>query len=423
MGVNTSQFSTPEELLNSYDPLLVETPASPRTPRKTKLSQSIKTTGAIVGSPIKFLKAHGPLSPRVNKQAAGAFAAGTPTKVAVKVCDVTSPASPVVTRHAGSVIGSSPQPKSPIQHHQRISTQLKPSPPASPNLNRWRKEKECTSSPQQHQPTFTVTEKVLGEGAFAKVRLATNNRTGQKVAVKSFAIPVGKPMSKDQVEDFAMIKKERDILQKINQIPHNNVVKLHHSTEDETGLSLYLQLVEGGDTYAWLCERGRVAERTARPLFKQMVDAVAHCHSIGVCHRDVKLENFLLDRANMRPVLIDFGFATPIPADGYYRDFPGSPAYACPNILTGRRYKGVAADVYALGVVLYTMLYYRYPFWSESRPVMVRMICEDEPTFDPSVHVSAAAIDLMRWMLKKNCDERPTLRQIYDHPFVAGLRN
>jgi len=51
------------------------------------------------------------------------------------------------------------------------------------------------------------------------------------------------------------------------------------------------------------------------------------------------------------------------------------------------------------------------------------MICEDEPTFDPSVHVSAAAIDLMRWMLKKNCDERPTLRQIYDHPFVAGLRN
>jgi len=230
MGANTSQFSTPEELLNSYDPLLVETPASPRsTPRKTKLSQSIKTTGAIVGSPIKFLKAHGPLSPRVNKQAAaGNFtgAPGTPNKVAVKVCDVTSPASPVVARHAGSVVGSSPQPKSPIQHHQRISTQLKPSPPASPNLNRWRKEKECTSSPQQHQPTFTVTEKVLGEGAFAKVRLATNNRTGQKVAVKSFVVPVGKPMSKDQVEDFAMIKKEREILQKINQIPHNNVVKV-----------------------------------------------------------------------------------------------------------------------------------------------------------------------------------------------------
>jgi hypothetical protein len=161
----------------------------------------------------------------------------------------------------------SPEPKSPIKH-DRFQTQLRPSPPASPVLNKWRSEKAPTSTPTavNREPEFTVTEKVLGEGAFSQVKLATNNSTGQKVAVKSFSLPTAgaAAMNSVQKENFTMLKKERDILAKMPA--HVNVVKMHHSTEDLNGMNLYLQFVEGGDAYTWLCERGRVAVSASSSL-------------------------------------------------------------------------------------------------------------------------------------------------------------
>lgn len=70
-----------------------------------------------------------------------------------------------------------------------------------------------------------------------------------------------------------------------------------------------------------------------------MVDAIDHCHQLGWCHRDIKLENFLLDRKTMKPILIDFGMARVIPESGCYHDFPGSRLYSCPQILGGESYK------------------------------------------------------------------------------------
>lgn len=155
-----------------------------------------------------------------------------------------------------------------------------------------------------------------------------------------------------------------------------------------------------------------------------MVEAVAHCHSAGFCHRDVKLENFLLDRAPQapRPVLIDFGFASPIPGNGIFKDFPGSCVYACPDIRWGRPYNGISADVWALGVVLYTMLYFRYPFdadqdrWAFFRQ---RVSCDGPLVFNGNVPVSQHAIDLLGQMLRKKSSERPSTQQILDHPFFG----
>lgn len=363
-------------------------PSSPRSPRNKVNSSLMKSP---LSSPRRlFNKAVG--SPRSSKQ--------TPSKM----------------------VPSSPETKSPI-NHDRFKTQLRPSPPASPVLDKWRQEKAPASTPTaiNREPEFTIEAKVLGEGAFSKVKLGTNKLTGQKVAVKSFALPAGgvNAMNATQKESFGFLKKERDLLAKMPA--HPNVIKLHHATEDAASLNLYLQYVEGGDCYGWLCERGRVAENVVKPIFKQMVEAVAHCHEVGkVCHRDIKLENYLLDRTQNRPVLIDFGFASPIPTDGIFRDFPGSPDYACPDILMGRPYDGVSADVYALGVMLYTMLYYRYPFHAENRSIMVRRVCEEQPRFDPNVRVSSQCIQLLDWMLRKRGSDRPSIRQILEHPFFAG---
>lgn len=291
------------------------------------------------------------------------------------------------------------------------SAAFPPSPPASPVLNRMRK----GDMPEPRSPQFEVSEKIIGEGAFSKVRLATNLRTGQKVAVKSF--PISQTMSKEQQEDLKMLRKERDMLKKLK---HENIVQLYHTEEDTTKLSLYLQYISGGDMYNWICENGRAPEKVAKLLFKQMVDAVDFCHRNGICHRDIKLENFLLENGN-RPVLIDFGFATQIPANGIFRDFPGSPAYACPEILQGIPYKGTAADVYALGVMLYTMIYYKYPFYSENRREMAHIVANDPVSFPSAISVSAELKDLLRRLLDKNSDFRPTIQEIRSHAWISEL--
>jgi serine/threonine protein kinase len=228
------------------------------------------------------------------------------------------------TKALDAVYQGAVSPKSPHVKVRNLQQRLPPSPPASPQLNRLRKP-EPFPEPQEH---YQISETVLGEGAFAKVKLGTNLKTGQKVAVKSFAITPN--MTVEQQEDLKMLRKERDILKKLD---HPNVIKLHHFCEDTKNAHMYLQYVDGGDFYGYLCKYGRCTEKELRPLFKQMVSAVAYCHEKGYCHRDVKLENFLFDKTNNRPILIDFGFASPISIDGLYRDFPGSPAYACPEIL------------------------------------------------------------------------------------------
>lgn len=85
-------------------------------------------------------------------------------------------------------------------------------------------------------------------------------------------------------------------------------------------------------------------------------------HSKNICHRDIKLENILLDDSNAVPKLIDFGFSTCFSLEKKVKMFCGTPSYMAPEIVTRVEYRGDKADVWALGVVLFTLLQGYFPF-------------------------------------------------------------
>jgi serine/threonine protein kinase len=167
-------------------------------------------------------------------------------------------------------------------------------------------------------------------------------------------------------------------------------------------------------------------EGTVYRVFSQLLGAVLHLHAEGVLHRDLKDENILVDAA-YRIKLIDFGSAARIPvaADGtedYYRQFNGTLAFAAPEIVRGLWYRGSLAEVWTLGVLLYTLRWRRSPFPDcagilEGEPAELR--CGDRPG-------DSAGDVLLRQLLRRMLEKRPSRRipldQIAGEPWLGHCR-
>jgi serine/threonine protein kinase len=126
--------------------------------------------------------------------------------------------------------------------------------------------------------------RTLGEGSFGKVKYAVNKETNEAVAVKI--------LDKDKIQKQnmgAQIKKEISIMR---MIKHNNVVCVKDVFATTSKIFIVLELVEGGELFDKITSQGRLSEPQARFYFRQVVEGLDHCHSQGVCHRDLKPEVF-----------------------------------------------------------------------------------------------------------------------------------
>lgn len=219
-------------------------------------------------------------------------------------------------------------------------------------------------------------DQVLGEGAFAKVILATRISTNEKVAVKV----ISKKQIPIEMKDYVV--KEPGALA---QLDHQNIVSLLLVHENANFIYMFLQYMPGGDLHSRLERDGAVCEEHAKEWFRQIVDALEFTHNKQFCHRDLKLENLLISGEGKKAkiLMIDYGFAGYMPTEDYlFEDFPGSFCYAAPELIRGIPYKGRGADIYSLGVILYTMLQSSYPFYDEDKRTMTHMILRDDVIFD-----------------------------------------
>ena len=186
---------------------------------------------------------------------------------------------------------------------------------------------------------------------------------------------------------------------------------------------LVLELVEGGELFQHIRQRGRLSEPEALRIFRQIIAALSYCHSFHICHRDLKPENILLDKSfNVK--IVDFGMAALQPAHQWLQTSCGSPHYACPEVIQSIPYRGDLADVWSAGVVLYAMLCGSLPFSSDVEDAEGNMhdVVTKVKTGDwdfPDLDLSDEVQDLVSHCLQTDPAVRLRTRQIWHHPVVS----
>ncbi|EGC30845.1 hypothetical protein DICPUDRAFT_157371 [Dictyostelium purpureum] len=255
-----------------------------------------------------------------------------------------------------------------------------------------------------------ILGKTIGSGTSSKVKIGTHIHTG-----KQYAIKITKPK---RIKERKEIEREISILKRLK---HDNIIQLHDAIyDDEAGkICLILELVSGGELFDYIVARGRLSEKEGRKFFRQMLCGLIYCHSNMVCHRDLKLENLLVDdEGNVK--ISDFGYSNIVRPGNLLSTFCGSPVYAPPEILLEKRYNGTEVDIWSMGVILYAMVTGQLP-WTLTDGVQVEgmdRLLRGEFKYPSHVILSDDVKELINRMIVAEPSERATLDEIKSHIWV-----
>ncbi|OWK63439.1 Hormonally up-regulated neu tumor-associated kinase [Lonchura striata] len=261
--------------------------------------------------------------------------------------------------------------------------------------------------PHSKQVGNYLVGKMINKGSFAKVMEGLHIPTGEKVAIKV----IDKRKAKQDYYVLKNMKREPRIHQ---MIKHPNIVQLYETLETDNSYYMVMELCLGGDLLDRICDKKRLVEQEVRRYTRQILSAVEYLHCQGIVHRDLKIENFLLDENNNIKI-IDFGLSNTARFEGLSQELLhtqcGSPAYAAPELLAHKEY-GPKVDVWSIGVSIFAMLTGTLPFTVE--PFNIKqlhqkmLIGEISPI--PS-DISPGAVHFMQSLLEPDPAKRPGVKE------------
>ena len=263
--------------------------------------------------------------------------------------------------------------------------------------------------------------RIIGQGAFGKVNIGLNILTGRIVAIKSF------DKGKDKNgENMKKIYYETNLMKKLS---HPNVTKILEMFNDENYFLIVMEYINGGNLFSFVKKRRKLSEKKAKFLFKQIILGIQYIHSKNIVHRDIKLENILID-LNNNIKICDFGIGIILnnPTQKIY-DQCGTPMYMAPEILISSKkhkigYEGFPVDIWSCGIALYIMLSGKLPFTlkdttgdNENGNLELQYdIINNEPK--DVENISYEAKNLLKGLLNKNPNKRLTCEEILNHPWL-----
>ncbi|CAD5170651.1 unnamed protein product [Musa acuminata subsp. malaccensis] len=257
--------------------------------------------------------------------------------------------------------------------------------------------------------------KELGAGNFGVARLVKDKKTGELVAVKY--IERGKKIDEHVLREIINHKSLR----------HPNIVRFKEVVLTPTHLAIVMEYAAGGELFERICSAGRFSEDEARYFFQQLISGVSYCHSMEICHRDLKLENTLLDGSpTPRVKICDFGYSKSALLHSQPKSTVGTPAYIAPEVLSRKEYDGKIADVWSCGVTLYVMLVGSYPFEDPEDPRNFRKtisrILNVQYSVPDYIRISSECRQLLSQIFVANPLKRITIPEIKQHPwFLKNL--
>lgn len=218
-----------------------------------------------------------------------------------------------------------------------------------------------------------VFHEVLGTGAFSEVFMAEEKSSNKKYAVK--CINKRNLSGKEEA-----VENEIAILKKVN---HPNIIRLWEIFDNKTHLYLVMDLVQGGELFDRIVEKGSYTEKDASDLIRQILLAVDYLHGQGIVHRDLKPENLLYYSPDddSKIMISDFGLSKTEEDDSMMATACGTPGYVAPEVLKQKPY-GKAVDCWAVGVICYILLCGYPPFYDESDANLFAQIMRGEYEFD-----------------------------------------
>lgn len=249
-----------------------------------------------------------------------------------------------------------------------------------------------------------VLGKSIGEGTFGKVKVGTHRPTGQKVAIKV--------LKKSRILDNADVERVSREIHILKTVQHPHIIQLYEIIETPKTLYLIMEYVSGGELFDYIVQNQRVDELQACKFFQQIISGVEYFSQLRIVHRDLKPENMLLDYDNSLK-LVDFGLSNTYKTEELLKTACGSPCYAAPEMIAGKRYNGTKVDIWSCGVILFALLCGFLPFEDQNTSALYKKILNAD--YQLPDHVSQEASDLLAQILTTDPEKRITIKEIKNH--------
>jgi len=256
---------------------------------------------------------------------------------------------------------------------------------------------------------FYLYGRQIGHGAFGKIYLALHIASGKLVAIKAFS-----------KKNLMNIRANQKIINEINILSH-----LHHpfinqildSFEIDNHIFIVMEYV-CGNLLDFIRKRGKLSESISKLIFKQIIEGLRYIHKNKIVHRDIKLNNILIDLTNTVKIC-DFGISKKLSDGEIMYEQCGTPAYIAPEIFKNEGYEGYLCDIWSAGVTLYYMLSGSQPFRANSIEELKKIVIQGK--FDEIKDVSKEANDLINEMFKVDPIKRINIDKILNHPWLKNV--
>ncbi|CAJ1940046.1 unnamed protein product [Cylindrotheca closterium] len=285
---------------------------------------------------------------------------------------------------------------------------------------------ESPTPSEQRRPAYLLhRDLVIGKGSYGQVCIASRGEaeghSGRSGKRKKFACKC--VMLRNDPKYISKLQEEVNVLRELRG--HDNVIRLYDVFCVDNELFIITELGRGGDLFHLLTTHPKhgVTEAYAAKTVAEMLSAVAFLHSKSICHRDLKLENWVLESGKdvWSPLkLIDFGLSTHFAPGQRLSRVVGSSYYVAPEVL--KKSYTEACDLWSLGVIVYMLLSGAPPFYGKNDDAIKASIVQGEYTFPHELFrdVSDEAMAFVSTLLSYNIEYRYTAEQALTHPWLAA---